>query len=82
VARGLFHVDDAWALTAALLQSADPESRRAGLHLADVFSSWLSEPAVRPLLEDPDADVAEAARQAHAAIERTLAADRLRRHRP
>jgi hypothetical protein len=78
VARGLFPVDDAWGLTAALLQSADPESRKAGLLLAPVFSGTLAEPAVRPLLDDADPEVAEAARQAHASIERVLQTDRLR----
>jgi hypothetical protein len=78
VARGLFPVDEAWALTASLLASADPGSRRAGLLLAPVFSSQLAEPAVRPLLDDPDPDVAEAAREAHASIERVLQTDRLR----
>jgi HEAT repeat protein len=78
VARGLFPVDEAWALTAALLESADPESRRAGLILAPVFTGTLAEPAVRPLLDDADPDVAEAARQAHASIEQVLQTDRLR----
>ena len=78
VARGLFPVDEAWTLTASLLASADPESRRAGLLLAPVFSGGLAEPAVRPLLDDPDPDVAEAAREAHASIERVLQTDRLR----
>jgi hypothetical protein len=33
---------------------------------------------VRPLLDDADPDVAEAARQAHASIEQVLQTDRLR----
>jgi hypothetical protein len=78
VARGLFPVDEAWALTASILGSADPESRRAGLLLAPVFSGGRAEPAVRPLLDDADPEVAEAARQAHESIERVLQADRLR----
>jgi len=78
VARGLFPVDDAWALTTALLRSADPESRRAGLLLAPVFSGAVAEPAVRPLLDDPDPEVAAAARQAHDSIERVLQTDRMR----
>jgi WD40 repeat protein/serine/threonine protein kinase len=78
VARGLFPVDEAWTLTASLLTSDDPESRRAGLLLAPVFSSPLAEPAVRRLLDDPDPDVAEAAREAHASVERILQTDRLR----
>jgi WD40 repeat protein/serine/threonine protein kinase len=78
VARGLFPVDEAWTLTTSLLVSADPESRRAGLLLAPVFSNPLAEPAVRPLLNDPDPDVAEAAREAHTSIERILQTDRLR----
>jgi hypothetical protein len=78
VTRGLFPVDDAWTLTASLLGSADPDSRRAGLFLAPVFSGGLAEPAVRPLLDDPDPDVAEAARAAHASVERIRETDRTR----
>jgi hypothetical protein len=78
VTRGLLPADEAWALTASLLASADPESRRAGLLLAPVFSGALAEPAVRPLLDDPDPDVAAAAREAHGSVERILQADRLR----
>jgi hypothetical protein len=33
---------------------------------------------VRPLLDDPDPDVAEAARAAHASVERILQTDRFR----
>jgi hypothetical protein len=78
VARGLVPVGEAWALTASLLGSPDPESRRAGLHLAPLFSGRLVEPAVRPLLADTDPEVSEAAREAHDAIERVLKVDRLR----
>jgi hypothetical protein len=78
VARGLFPVDEAWALTGALLGSPDPEARMAGLLLAPLFASGLAEPAVRPLLDDADPDVAEAAREAHGSIERVLQTDRLR----
>jgi hypothetical protein len=78
VTRGLFPVDEAWAITASLLVSPDPVSRRAGLLLAPVFSGRLAEPAVRPLLDDPDPDVAVAARESHASVERVLQADRLR----
>jgi WD40 repeat protein len=82
VARGLFPVDEAWALARAALASADPESRRAGLVLASVFAGAVAEPAVRPLLKDADPDVAEAAREAHASIERVLQTDRMRGNAP
>jgi hypothetical protein len=38
----------------------------------------VAEPAVRPLLEDPDPDVVAAAQEAHRAIEGILRTDRLR----
>jgi HEAT repeat protein len=78
VTRGLFPVGEAWTLTASLLASGDPESRRAGLLLAPVFSGGLAEPAIRPLLDDPDPDVAEAASEAHASVERIRETDRMR----
>jgi hypothetical protein len=78
VTRGLFPVTEAWALTTSLLGAPDPDARRAGLLLAPVFASGLAEPAVRPLLEDADPDVADAARTAHGTIERVRATDRLR----
>jgi WD40 repeat protein len=78
VTRGLFPVAEAWALTASLLTSADAESRRAGLLLAPVFSGGLAGPAVRPLLDDPDSEVAEAAREALASVERVQQTDRVR----
>jgi hypothetical protein len=78
LARGLFPVEEAWTLTAALLQSADADSRKAGLILATVFAGSVAEPAVRPLLNDADPEVAEAARGAHATIESALQTDRMR----
>jgi hypothetical protein len=62
--RGLFPVDEGWSATRALLGSSAPEARVAGLELATVFRSGAAEPAVRPLQDDSDPDVAEAARQA------------------
>ncbi len=76
VTRGLFPVDEAWSLTLALLGSTDADSRKAGLLLAPVFSGALAEPAVRRLLADTDPDVAEAAREAHAAVEGAIQTDR------
>jgi WD40 repeat protein len=78
VARGFFPVDEAWALTAMLLTAPDPDARRAGLFLAPVFAAAVAEPAVRPLVDDPDPEVAEAAREALGSIERVLQTDRLR----
>jgi hypothetical protein len=63
LARGLFPADEGWALTRALLDSPAPEARVAGLDLATVFRSGAAEPVVRPLQDDSDPDVAEAARQ-------------------
>jgi ribosomal protein S27E len=77
VTRGLFPVSAAWTVTTSLLAAADPYARIAGLLLAPLFTSALAEPAVRPLLEDADPDVAEAAREAHATIERVRETDRL-----
>jgi WD40 repeat protein/serine/threonine protein kinase len=82
VTRGLFPVEEAWTLTAALLQSADPDSRKAGLVLAPVFAGSVAEPAVRPLLNDPDPEVAEAARQADSTIRSALQTDRMRGNAP
>jgi len=82
VARGLVPVGEAWSLTTAALGSGDPESRKAGLLLAPVFSGAVAEPAVRPLLDDADGDVAEAARKAHESIERVLQTDRMRGNAP
>ncbi len=78
VTRGLFPVSEAWALTTSLLGAPDPDARMAGLLLAPVFAPGLAEPAVRPLLEDADPDVADAARKAHGTIESVLQTDRLR----
>jgi WD40 repeat protein/serine/threonine protein kinase len=78
VARGLVPVGDAWALTTAALASGDPDTRKGGLLLARVFSGAVAGPAVRPLLDDPDPEVAAAAREADASIRRVLQTDRLR----
>jgi hypothetical protein len=71
-------VSEAWALTVSLLGSPDPESRLVGLRLAPLFSGRLVEPAVRPLLDDTDPEVAGAAREAVGTIERVLQPDRMR----
>jgi hypothetical protein len=77
VARGLFPVDEAWTLTGTLLGSADPESRIAGLSVAPLFASDTAEPAVRPLRDDADPDVAAAAGAALAAIARVRSTDQV-----
>jgi hypothetical protein len=82
VTRGLFPVDEAWALARAALGADDPEARRAGLVLVQVFSGAVAEPAVRPLLQDADPGVAQAARDAHAGIGRVLQTDRMRGNAP
>ena len=68
VARGLFPVDEAWTLTRALLANPDPAARIGGLLVAPVFAGDTIEPAVRPLLQDADPDVAASAREAVDAI--------------
>ena len=69
-------MDEAWGLTGTLLGSADPESRLAGLSVAPLFDGDTAEPAVRPLQDDADPEVAAAATEALEAIAR------VRRHRP
>jgi WD40 repeat protein len=78
VTRGLFPVEEAWALTRAALASSDPDSRKAGLLLAPVFSGAVAEPAVRPLLDDADPEVGDAARRALASIDGIQKTDRMR----
>ena len=78
VARGHFPVDEAWALTRALLASPDPAARIAGLHAAPVFTGDPVEPAVLPLLSDPDPDVAASASEALNAIKNVRKIDSAR----
>jgi WD40 repeat protein len=68
VTRGRFPVEEAWALTRGLLVSPDPAVRIGGLLVTPVFRGDAVEPAVRPLLEDADPDVAASAREAVEAI--------------
>jgi hypothetical protein len=77
LARGLIGPEEGWALLLALLQDADPEARIAGLRSASMYTARVSEPAVRPLLDDPDPAVAEAAQRALGSIEAVLRADLL-----
>jgi hypothetical protein len=69
-------VDDAWALTAALRNPAIAEKGQAHPR----FSGTLAEPAVRPLLNNADPEVAETARETHASIEAVLQTDRLQKN--
>ena len=68
VARGRFPVDEAWTLTRALLVHPDPAARIGGLLVAPVFTGDAVEPAVLPLLQDADPDVAASAQEAVDAI--------------
>jgi WD40 repeat protein/serine/threonine protein kinase len=77
-ARGLFPVDEAWDLTSALLGSAAPESRLAGLSLVSLFDGDTALAAVRPLQDDADPEVAAAAAEAIDAIARVRRTDQLR----
>jgi WD40 repeat protein len=70
VTRGRFPVEEAWTLTRALLVHPDPAARMGGLLVAPVFSGDPVEPAVLPLLQDEDPDVAASAREALDALQR------------
>jgi hypothetical protein len=66
-----------WARVQSLLGSPDPDARREGLSLASLFSAASSRPAVSALLEDPDPDVAAAAKRAVAEVDGIRKADLL-----
>jgi hypothetical protein len=76
--RGLFPVDEAWSIARSLLASPAPGTRLAGLPLQTVFAGDVAEPAVRPLQDDADPEVARAAREALAAIDRIRSTDQAR----
>jgi hypothetical protein len=78
LARGTIGVDEGWTLVQGLLQHPDPEVRVAGLAALPMYTSRVSEPLARPLLEDPDPAVAEAANRALGGIENALRTDLLR----
>jgi WD40 repeat protein/serine/threonine protein kinase len=78
LARGVIDVDEGWALVQGLLQHADPEVRMAGLEALTMYTARVSEPLARPLLEDPDPAVTEAAAQALAQIDNIHRTDLLR----
>jgi hypothetical protein len=78
LARGLFPADEGFTLVRLLLAGDAPEARLAGLSLAPLFAGDVSEPVVRPLEGDPEAEVREAAARALAAIDRARRADLLR----
>ncbi len=78
LARGVLRVDEGWALVLGLLQHGDPEVRIAGLEALPMFTARVSEPVARPLLEDPDPAVAEAAANAIAVIQNVHRTDLLR----
>jgi len=77
LARGLVEPARGWAAAGALLQDAEPLARRAGVDLLPLFTPGLAEPAVRPLLADPDPEVAAEARAALTAIQGARRADQL-----
>jgi HEAT repeat protein len=78
LARGLIGVDEGWALLQALLADPDPEAQIAGLKAAPMYTARVSEALVRPLLEDSDPGVVEAASRALGQIDATLRTDLLR----
>jgi hypothetical protein len=78
LARGLIGVDEGWAIVRTLLSDPDPDARIAGLKAAPMYTARVSEPLVRPFLEDPDPAVAEAADTALGRINSILRTDLLR----
>jgi WD40 repeat protein len=78
LARGVIGVEEGWSLVQGLLQHADPEVRIAGLRALPMYTARVSEPLVRPLLEDADPAVAEAASAALSTIENIHRTDLLR----
>jgi HEAT repeat protein len=78
LARGIVGVDEGWTLVQGLLQHPDPEVRIAGLEALSMYTARVSEPLGRPLLEDPDSAVAEAAGQALGRIDDIHRTDLLR----
>jgi WD40 repeat protein/serine/threonine protein kinase len=55
---------EGFSLIEGLLRDPDPGVRRAGLDVLTVFAYSTAEPAARPLTQDSDPDVADAARKA------------------
>jgi WD40 repeat protein len=78
LARGSIGVEDGWSIVQDLLRHADPEVRIAGLRALPMYTARVSEPLARPLLDDADPDVAEAAKDALARIETIHRTDLLR----
>jgi hypothetical protein len=77
IGRGRVGAEEAWSIVTGLLGDADPSRRIAGLGLLPLFAADVSEPAARPLAEDPDPGVAGAARNALGAIEKLRRVDAL-----
>jgi WD40 repeat protein/ribosomal protein S27E len=78
LARGVLGIQDGWTLVQGLLQHQDPQVRIAGLEALPMFTARVSEPAARPLLEDPDPAVVEAATRALGEIQNIHRTDLLR----
>jgi hypothetical protein len=78
LARGVIGVEEGWFLVQGLLQHADPAVRVAGLRALPMYTARVSEPLVRPLLDDPDPAVARAAAAALTSIENIHRTDLLR----
>jgi WD40 repeat protein len=76
--RGRLHPAEAWSLVESLLAGPEPEARIAGLRAASVFAVEVAAPAVRALLEDPDPEVAAAAREAVTTVDGVRRTDQLR----
>ena len=75
--RGFVRADAGWASVESLLRSPDPQARREGLALLPLFSAAFARPAAEALLQDPEAEVAEAARHAVSEVEGIHRADLL-----
>jgi HEAT repeat protein len=78
LARGMIGVEEGWTLVQVLLQHPDPEVRIAGLSALPMYTARVSGAAARPLLEDPDPAVAEAAGRTLTRIENIHRTDLLR----
>lgn len=78
LARGLIGVEDGWSIVQDLLTHADPDVRIAGLRALPMYTARVSEPLARPLLEDAEPAVAEAAEAALARIASIHRTDLLR----
>jgi predicted Zn finger-like uncharacterized protein len=77
VARRFVDVAAAWGTVQTLLRSPDPQARREGLGLVSLFSAAFARPAAEALEQDPDPEVAAAARRTVSEVDGIRKADLL-----